>query len=160
MAEAKTKPTDASVKEYLASRASPEQLADCTALMALLKRVTKQEPKMWGPSIVGYGSYQYTYDSGRTGTSCLVGFAIRGREIVIYLAPYWEGARALLASLGKHKMGKGCLYFKHLADLDAVVLEKLVVGSTAELIHRHGKSSAPNPSVKGTCLRQAPYVER
>jgi hypothetical protein len=107
--------------------------------MALLKKVTKQEPKMWGPSIVGYGSYQYAYESGRTGTSCLVGFAIRGRELVIYLVPSWEGAQALLANLGKHKMGKGCLYFKRLADLDRAVLEKLVVGSVAELQRRYGK---------------------
>jgi hypothetical protein len=139
VAEAKTKPTDASVEEYIASRASQEQHADCRALMALLKKVTKQEPKMWGPSIVGYGSYQYTYESGRTGTSCLVGFAIRGRELVIYLVPSWEGAQALLANLGKHKMGKGCLYFKRLADLDRAVLEKLVVGSVAELQRRYGK---------------------
>jgi hypothetical protein len=139
VAEAKTKPTDASVEEYIASRASQEQHADCRALMALLKKVTKQEPKMWGPSIVGYGSYQYTYESGRTGTSCLVGFAIRGRELVIYLVPSWEGAQALLANLGKHKMGKGCLYFKRLADLDRAVLEKLVIGSVAELQRRYGK---------------------
>ena len=78
MTEAKTKPTSASVEEYLASKASPEQQADCQALMALLQKITKQYPKMWGPSIVGYGSYSYTYASGRTGESCLTGFAVRG----------------------------------------------------------------------------------
>ena len=72
MAETKTKPTGASVDAYLASKASPEQLKDCKAIMAMCKRVTKQRPKMWGPSIVGYGSYRYTYESGRTGdpSSC------------------------------------------------------------------------------------------
>ena len=140
MAEVKTRPTEASVEEYIASRASEEQRADCKALMALLKRITKQKPKMWGPSIVGYGSYQYTYESGRTGTSCLTGYAIRGREIVVYLAPYWEGAEALLAKLGKQKMGKGCLYFKRLTDLDTSVLEQLVSGSVAELHRRYGAS--------------------
>ena len=86
MAETKTKPTGASVDAYLASRASPEQLADCRAIMAMCKRVTKQQPKMWGPSIVGYGSYTYRYESGHSGDACLVGFAVRGRELVVYLS--------------------------------------------------------------------------
>lgn len=138
MPEAKTKPTEASVEAYIAARASDEQRADCQALMTMLEKLTKQSPKMWGPSIVGYGAYRYTYESGRTGTSCLVGFAIRGREIVLYLAPYWEGADELLARLGKHKMGKGCLYFKRLADLDQPTLEQIVLGSVAEIRRRHG----------------------
>jgi len=83
MAEAKTQPTGASVADYIASRASDEQRADCKALTTLLRRVTGERPKMWGPSIVGFGSYRYTYPSGRTGTSALTGFAIRGRELVI-----------------------------------------------------------------------------
>jgi hypothetical protein len=138
MVEAKTKPTEASVEAYIASRATEEQRPDCVALMALLAKITKQGPKMWGPSIVGYGSYKYIYESGRTGTSCLVGFAIRGREIVIYLAPGWQGAAELFAQLGKHKMGKGCLYFRRLADLDKKVLEKIITGSVRELIRRDG----------------------
>jgi hypothetical protein len=73
MAETKTKPTGASVDAYLASRASPEQLTDCKAIMAMCKRVTKQQPKMWGPSIVGYGSYTYRYESGHSGDACLAG---------------------------------------------------------------------------------------
>src|SRR5918994_1987039 len=85
MAETKTKPTDASVDAYLASKASPEQLADCKAIMAMCKRVTKQQPKMWGPSIVGYGSYNYRYESGHSGDACLTGFAVRGKELVVYL---------------------------------------------------------------------------
>jgi hypothetical protein len=136
MAENKTKATDASVEDYIASRANEAQRADCAALMAMLKRVTRQQPKMWGPSIVGYGSYRYTYESGRSGEMCLAGFAIRGRDLVLYLAPYWEEAQSLLAALGKHKMGKGCLYFKRLADLDVSVLERLVAGSVAELRRR------------------------
>jgi len=138
MPEAKTRPTGASVEDYIASRASEEQRTDCKALMSTLKKVTKQSPKMWGPSIVRYGAYQYTYESGRTGTACLVGFAIRGPEIVVYLAPYWDGADELLARLGKHKMGKGCLYFKCLADLDKSILEQLVIGSVAEIKRRYG----------------------
>ncbi|MEO6445429.1 MAG: hypothetical protein ABIP66_09755 [Gemmatimonadaceae bacterium] len=85
MAENKTKPTDASVDEYIAARGRAQQRADCRGLMALLKKVTQQPPKMWGPSIVGYGSYRYTYQSGRTGEAPLAGFAIQGREMVVDL---------------------------------------------------------------------------
>jgi hypothetical protein len=142
MAEAKTKPTAASVDEVLAARARPEQLADCKALMALLKRVTKQAPKMWGPSIVGYGSYSYRYDSGRTGESCLTGFAVRGRELVVYLVADSPGQQALLERLGPYKMGKACLYIKRLADLDLAVLEALVSESVAEVKRRHPPGGA------------------
>ena len=137
MAETKTKPTDASIDEYLASRASPEQLTDCEAIMAMCTRVTKQPPKMWGPSIVGYGSYTYTYESGHAGQACLAGFAIRGKELVVYLSADTPGQVELLAKLGKHKLGKACLYFKRLADLDATVLEALIAGSVAEVKRRY-----------------------
>jgi Domain of unknown function (DU1801) len=138
MAENKTKPTDASVEGYIASRASEQQRVDCKELMALLEKVTQQPPRMWGPSIVGYGSYKYTYDSGRTGESPLAGFAIRGRELVVYLMAEGETQRSLLSKVGKHKMGKSCLYFKRLADLDKSVLERLVVGSISEVRRRYG----------------------
>lgn len=137
MAENKTKPTDASVADYIASRANAQQRIDCRQLMALLKKVTRHSPRMWGPSIVGYGSYRYTYESGRTGEAPLAGFAIRGRELVVYLAAEGEEQRALLARLGKHRMGKVCLYFKRLADLDRSTLEKLLVGSVAEMGRRY-----------------------
>jgi hypothetical protein len=141
MAENKTKATDASVEDYIASRANEEQRVDCKALMSIFKRVTKQPPKMWGPSIVGYGSYRYTYESGRTGEMCLAGFAIRGRELVVYLDAEGEEQEALLSRLGKHKMGKSCLYFKRLADLDKTVLEQLVANSVVEVKRRYGTSS-------------------
>ncbi|MDC8015537.1 DUF1801 domain-containing protein [Tahibacter soli] len=137
MAETKTKPTAVSVDDYLASRASAEQLADCKALMAICKRVTKQSPKMWGPSIVGYGSYSYRYDSGHSGEMCIIGFAVRGRELVVYIVSDTPEQAALLARLGKHKMGKACLYFKRLADIDVKVLEALIAGSVAEVKRRY-----------------------
>lgn len=143
MAETKTKPTAVSVDAYLASRASAEQLTDCQALMAICKRVTKQSPKMWGPSIVGYGSYTYRYDSGHSGDACLVGFAVRGKELVVYLLAEDDQQVARLAKLGKHKMGKACLYFKHLADLDAKVLEALIAGSVAEIQRRYPGTGRP-----------------
>ena len=138
MAENKTKATDASVDDYIASRANAQQHADCRELMALFKRITRQTPHMWGPSIVGYGSYRYTYESGRTGEAFLAGFAIRGRELVVYLMAEGPEQKFLLSKLGKHKMGKSCLYFKQLADVDKSVLERLVINSIDDVRRRYG----------------------
>lgn len=142
MAENKTRPTDASVEDYLASRASEQQRADCQALMALLQRITRQAPTMWGPSIVGYGVYRYTYESGRTGEAPVAGFAIRGRELVVYLMTDGDQQKSLLSRLGKHRIGKSCLYFKRLADLDTSVLEQLVAGSVADVRRRYPQGGA------------------
>jgi hypothetical protein len=133
----KTTFTGASVKDYVAARGNEQQRADCRELIAMLKQVTRQSPRMWGPSIVGFGSFRYTYASGHSGEAPSAGFAMRGRELVVYLAPdEWvtdrKERKSLLAKLGPHKMGKSCLYFKRLADLDRSVLEKLVAGSVAE----------------------------
>ena len=138
MAENKTKPSDASVEDYIASRASAQQRTDCRELMALFKKVTRHSPRMWGPSIIGYGSFRYTYESGRTGEAPLAAFAIRGRVLVVYLMVEGKDQRSLLSKLGKHKMTKCCLYFTQLADLDKSTLEKLVVGSIAEARQRYG----------------------
>ena len=126
------------MREYIASRANDEQRADCDTLMALFQRLTGEPPKMWGPSIVGHGAYRYTYDSGRSGEAPLAAFAVRGRELVVYLSCDEQAQQALLARVGKHKMGKSCFYFKRLADLDVVVLEQLVAGSMAEVKRRYG----------------------
>ena len=137
MPKNKTKPTGANINAYLASRASAEQLADCKAIMAMCKRVTKQQPKMWGPSIVGYGSYTYRYESGHSGDACLTGFAVRGKELVVYLMAENPEQVDLLAKLGRYKMGKACLYFKRLADLDVEVLAALIAGSVAAVRRRY-----------------------
>ena len=105
--------------------------------MAMFRRITKQPAKMWGPSIVGYGRYSYRYESGHTGECCLAGFSVRGRDLVVYILPGGSEQKALLSRLGKHRMGKSCLYFKRLADLDANVLESLVVDSIADTKRRH-----------------------
>ena len=141
MAENKTKPTNASVEDYIAARGSEEQRAEWGGLMTLLQKATKQPPRMWGPSIVGFGSFRYTYDSGRSGDAPLAGFAIRGRELVIYLVAERDEQKSLLSRLGPHKMGKSCLYFKRLADLDRSVLEQLVAGSMAEASRGSGWQS-------------------
>jgi len=139
MAENKTKPTGASVDDHLAAVASAEQLADCQVLIRLMRKVTRQQPKMWGPSIVGFGSYRYRYASGREGDWCLTGFAVRGRELVIYLMPGAHDPEQLLARLGKYRMGKACLYIRRLSDVDIKVLETLVAGSVAEIKRVYGK---------------------
>lgn len=92
---------------------------------------------MWGPSIVGFGSYRYKYESGHGGEAPLAGFAIRGRELVIYLMPRQKEQKPLLSRLGPHKMTRSCLYFKRLADLDRAVLEKLIVSSVADVKRRY-----------------------
>jgi hypothetical protein len=140
MAENKTKATNASVEDYIASRANEEQRADCKALMSIFKRITRQQPKMWGPSIVGYGSCRYTYESGRTGEMFLAGFAIRGRDLVVYLLADDREQKARLSKLGKHTMGKSCLYFKRLADLDKRILEELIANSVQGVTRRYGAS--------------------
>ena len=137
-AENKTRFTDASVKDYIASRGNAQQRTDCLELMILFKRITRHSPRMWGPSIVGYGSFRYTYESGRTGEAPLASFAIRGRELVVYMIPEGKEQLSLLSRLGTHRVTTSCLYFKQLADLDKSALEKLVVGSIANLKRRYG----------------------
>jgi hypothetical protein len=138
MAENKTKPTQASIEEYITSRANEQQRADCEELITLFQKMTKEPPKMWGPSIVGFGMCRYTYESGRSGEMPLAGFAIRGRELVLYLDCGGEKQEALLAKLGKHKMSKSCLYFKQLSDLDMTVFKQLVKESIASMKKRWG----------------------
>lgn len=138
MAENKTKATDASVDDYITSRANAQQQADIRELMALFKKITGQKkPRMWGPSIVGYGSQPNITKNGQKGEVPLACFAIRGRDLVVYLVAESPKQKALLAKLGKHSMGKSCLYFRELADLDKAVLEKLVIGSIAEFQGRY-----------------------
>lgn len=143
MAELKTKPTGVSVKAYLDAIEDETRRKDCRAIAALMKRVTGCSPKMWGPSIVGFGSYHYEYASGHSGDMCLTGFSSRGREIVVYLMAADERAGKLFAALGKHRRGKSCLYFKRLADVELPVLEQLVALSCAETRRRYPEVGRP-----------------
>ncbi|MBI3004438.1 MAG: DUF1801 domain-containing protein [Ignavibacteriales bacterium] len=128
----KTKPTHVSAESHIAAIANEEQRKDARKLVALMRRVTKQKPKMWGPSIVGFGSYHYKYASGHEGDSALAAFAVRGSELVAYIAAGFEGRDVLLAKLGKHRTGKVCVYVRRLANVDLKVLETLVARSVAE----------------------------
>ena len=140
MAENKTRMTEASVEAHLAAIADETRREDCRALNQMMTRVTKEKPKMWGTSIVGYGSYHYKYESGHEGDSCLVGFSSRKGDISIYLVAAFPGSDALFAKLGRHKRGKACTYVKKMSDVDLAVLEKLVAGSVSE--HRRGQIGA------------------
>ena len=137
MAENKTKQTTASVEGYLAAIDDPARRADCEALSALIAKVTREPPKMWGTAIVGFGSYHYVYDSGREGDACVVGFSSRKNDISVYLQGLSEGQEALLAKLGKHKADGGCLHIKQMADVDAKVLEKLVANAVSHVRRKH-----------------------
>lgn len=129
-AELKTKATAVSADDFIAAQADPRRRDEAAALDALHRRVTGAEPKMWGPSIIGYGSYDYKYDSGREGTMCRAGFSPRKAALTLYLmGTYVERqaeADALFARLGKHTTGKSCLYIKKLDDVDMEALEALV----------------------------------
>lgn len=134
--QAKTRPTAANVEAFLAAKVSPAQRAEADVLLALFGEVTGKPPTMWGPSIVGFGTYRYKYESGRVGESCQTGFSVRGREWVVYVVAEGPNQEELRAKLGKHKMGKACLYFKQLSDIDVQVLRALIQSSLAELARR------------------------
>jgi hypothetical protein len=131
MAKNKTKETAASVDSYIAAIKDEARRKDCEALAKLMARATKHPPKMWGSSIVGFGSYHYQYESGREGDICLVGFSSRKSDISVYGLNAAPNHEALVAKLGKHKAGKGCLYIRSLSDIDLKVLEQLVADAVA-----------------------------
>ena len=132
MSENKTKQTQASVANYFAGIEDDTRRKDCETLAKLMTKVTKEKPKMWGTSIVGFGIQHYKYESGREGEMCLVGFSSRKGDISVYGLNSSPDHAALLSRLGKHKMGKGCLYIRRMSDVDEKVLERLIAGSVAE----------------------------
>ena len=131
MPENKTKPTTASVAAYLGAVADSTRRLDAKALVQLMRRASGEKPAMWGPSIVGFGSYHYKYDSGREGDMPLIGFSSRKSALVLYGLLGNSRAESLLAKLGKHTTGKGCLYIKTLADVDQTVLGTLMRNAIA-----------------------------
>jgi hypothetical protein len=137
MAENKTKSTTASVERYISSITDETRRMDCQALVTLMTRATKEPAIMWGSSIVGFGSYHYRYESGHEGDSCLTGFSSRKGDISIYLTGSVLEQTALLSSLGKHKVGKGCLYIRALNDVDLKVLAALIARAASERRKSH-----------------------
>ena len=137
MGENKTKPSDASVAGFIARVDGEERRADCEALVALMQRVTGEPAVLWGEAIIGFGSYHYRYASGREGDAPLAGFSPRKGDISVYLSCDAAAASALLATLGRHRIGKSCLYLRRLADVDMAVLEQLVVAAMEDVRQRY-----------------------
>ena len=133
MAELKTKATDASVEAFLHGVESEKKREDAFAILALMEEVTGEPPKLWGSSIIGFGSYHYKYASGHEGDACLTGFSPRKQNLVLYILAGFDQYDALLAKLGKYKTGKSCLYINKLADVDQTVLRELVSQSVAHM---------------------------
>jgi hypothetical protein len=139
MAEAKTKRTNASVAAYLRQVPSEETRADCNVLVKMMRAATRSEPKMWGPSMVGFGQYHYVYASGREGDWPLTGFSPRKQALTIYVMAGFDKYPHLMKKLGTYKTGKSCLYVKRLADVDTKVLKELVTESV-KFVKKHQKS--------------------
>lgn len=133
MAELKTKPTGRSVKAFVDAVADPGRRKDCRAVMKLMKAATGESPKMWGPGIVGYGSYHYRYASGREGDWMLTGFSPRKQDLTLYIMAGFARYDALMKKLGKYRTGKSCLYLKRLSDVDLDVLDRLIRASVKHM---------------------------
>jgi hypothetical protein len=138
VAELKTKPTGASVREFLDGITDEQKRRDAKAVAKILKRVTGAAPKMWGSSIVGYGNYHYVYDSGRESDWFLAGFSPRKQALTLYIMSGFKGQEAVMKRLGKHSTGKSCLYIRKLDDVDLDVLEELVNRSVTAIHERYG----------------------
>lgn len=132
----KTRPTDRNVDDFLGAVEPERKRADALALDALFRRVTGWRPQLWGPTMVGYGTYHYVYESGREGDFLATGFSPRKTSLVVYIMPGYAGFGDVLARLGKHKLGKSCLYINKLADIDESVLEELIRAGLDDLAKR------------------------
>jgi hypothetical protein len=139
MSENKTKPTDVSVDEFLHKVEDEKKREDSYRLIELMRDITGEEPKMWGPSMVGFGKYHYKYASGHEGDAFLTGFSPRKGAMTLYIFAGFEGEDALLSKLGKFTTGKSCLYIKRLSDIDQDVLRELVTKSVT-----HTKETYPD----------------
>lgn len=135
MAENKTRPTRVSPTAFLKSVENAQRRKDGEELLKMMREITGEPPKMWGPTIVGFGQYHYVYASGHEGDSPLTGFSPRKQNLVVYLGPGLKNDR-LMSRLGKHKRGKGCLYINKLDDIDRGILRELIVSSVDEMRRR------------------------
>ena len=137
MAELKTQQNEADVDAFIASVDDDSKRDDCRKLLALMRKITRKKPTMWGETIVGFGSYHYQYASGREGDWFVSGFSPRKRDLTVYIMPGFSNYTEQLAALGKHKTGKSCLYIKRLADIDLKVLEQIIRLSVSEMKTRY-----------------------
>jgi len=137
MAELKTKVNNASVEKFLKTVKDEQKRLDSFKILEIMKKITKEEPKMWGPSIIGFGKYHYKYESGHEGDMCIAGFSPRKKTLTIYILPGFEKNKSLMKKLGKYKTGKSCLYIKRLDDVDTKVLEKLISDSYKHMMKKY-----------------------
>ena len=128
-AELKTKPNKASVDKFIKAVKEEKRRDDCFQVLDIMKKITKEEPIMWGSSIVGFGSYHYKYESGREGDMCMTGFSPRKQNLTIYILPGFKRYSELMKKLGKHKTGSSCLYINKLENVDLKVLKQLITES-------------------------------
>jgi hypothetical protein len=133
MAELKTKQTDASVKDFLNQITDKERREDCFAVAKIMEEITGEKPKMWGPSIVGFGSYHYKYASGREGDWPVTGFSPRKKDLTLYIMMGFAKHGELMEKLGQHSAAKSCLYIKDLSDIHIPTLKKLIKESVKDL---------------------------
>ena len=133
MTQLKTQRNEASVEEYLNSLDDPRKRDDCFVLLQMMREVTGEEPAMWGGSIVGFGSYKYRYNSGRSGEWFITGFAPRKRDLTVYIMPGFDRYQDLMGRLGKHKTGVSCLYLNRLQTIDVPTLRELISRSVADM---------------------------
>lgn len=142
MAEAKTKATKVSVKDFIAKASNEKRRADAEALVKLYEKVTGWKAQMWGPTIIGFGRYAYTYDSGHSGESLVVGFSPRAGNLAIYPGVYHTEVPELMKTLGKYKTGASCVYVNKLEDIDLKTLEKLLKAGVANIKKKWGPLKA------------------
>jgi len=133
MAELKTKLNDGSVGDFISSIEDPVRRADCLKITDLMQKLTGEPPRMWGDSMVGFGTYHYKYASGREGDWFLVGFSPRKQNLTLYLMSGFKQTESLLMKLGRYKTGKSCLYIKKLDDIDLDVLKEMILASIKSL---------------------------
>ncbi|MGW8122100.1 DUF1801 domain-containing protein [Roseivirga echinicomitans] len=137
-AQNKTTENEASVAEFLNNLEAPKRKADCLIVKNLMEEITGEPAKMWGTSIVGFGSYHYKYDSGREGDALKVGFSPRAQNLTLYIMPGFDRYEDYMAKLGKYKTGKSCLYIKNIEDIDVQILKNLIRDSYDFMCHKYG----------------------
>lgn len=137
MSENKTKPSATSPADFIAILEHPTRRSDAETILALMQRITGWEPRMWGASIIGFGEYHYMYESGREGDFMRTGFSPRKANLVLYIMPGYSDYADKLARLGKHKIGKSCLYINKLADIDMAVLEEIIQAGLDDMAKKY-----------------------
>jgi len=141
MAEIKTRATEVSVDDFIEAVPVPQRREDAKKLRAMFERLTGEPARMWGPTIIGFGSYRYKYDSGHEGVMCRLGFSPRKAELVLYVLTGEPAQQTRLARLGRHRNGKSCLYIKKLADVDEEVLEELTADALAYMNEKYPETA-------------------